>query len=106
MVARMSNGFPRPEPRPEFLAGCRDELPILLGVAPFGMIYGVLALKAGLPPGLSQAMSSVVFAGSAQFVTTQFVASGAPLLSIVLTAVIVNLRHALYSAALALAVSE
>ncbi len=87
-----------PSPRSELIAGARAELPLLLGVVPFGMIYGVLALKAGLPPGLSQAMSAVVFAGSAQFVTTQLVASGAPLLSIVLTAVIVNLRHALYSA--------
>ena len=90
-----------PTPRSEFLAGVRAELPLLVGVIPFGMIYGVLALSAGLPPGLSQAMSSVVFAGSAQFVATQMIASGAPLVSIALTAVIVNLRHALYSASVA-----
>ncbi len=82
------------------MAGARAELPLLVGVIPFGMIYGVLALGAGLPAGLSQAMSAVVFAGSAQFVTTQLVSSGAPLVSIVLTALIVNLRHALYSASL------
>jgi hypothetical protein len=35
----------------EFIAGVRDELPILLGVIPFGMIYGVLAIAAGLPVG-------------------------------------------------------
>jgi hypothetical protein len=34
----------------EFLAGCRDESPLLLGVAPFGMIYGIGALAlAALP---------------------------------------------------------
>jgi predicted branched-subunit amino acid permease len=32
--------------RREFLAGVKAELPILLGVSPFGMIYGVLALSA------------------------------------------------------------
>ena len=46
-------------------AGVRAELPLLIGVAPFGMIYGVLALGAGLSPSLAQMMSSIVFAGSA-----------------------------------------
>ena len=81
--------------------GFRDELPILFGVIPFGMIYGVLALSAGLSPQAAQAMSSIVFAGSAQFVTTQLIQGGAPTLVIVLTVFIVNLRHALYSASLA-----
>jgi predicted branched-subunit amino acid permease len=88
-------------PRSEFLAGVRAELPLLVGVIPFGMIYGVLARNAGLPAGLSQAMSAVIFAGSAQFVTIQLAASGTPLLPIVITAIVVNLRHALYSASVA-----
>src|SRR5712691_8843189 len=37
-------------PRREFAAGIRAELPILLGVLPFGLIYGALALQAGIPP--------------------------------------------------------
>jgi len=44
----MPGPTPLPSRRREFLAGCRDESPILLGVAPFGMIYGVLALGAAL----------------------------------------------------------
>lgn len=87
--------------RSEFLAGARAQLPILLGVAPFGMIYGVLAIGAGLPPALAQAMSSVVFAGSSQFIGANLFASGAPFLVIVITTFVVNLRHALYSASLA-----
>jgi len=85
----------------EFLAGCRDEGPILLGVAPFGMIYGILALSAGLPALGAQAMSSIVFAGSAQFITAQLIRDGVPGAVIVLTVFVVNLRHALYSASLA-----
>ncbi|HSF81216.1 MAG TPA: AzlC family ABC transporter permease [Anaerolineales bacterium] len=85
----------------EFLAGVRDELPILLGVAPFGMIYGVLALSAGIPPAAAQSMSAIVFAGSSQFIAAQLVASGSSAALIVLTIGIVNLRHALYSASLA-----
>ncbi len=90
-----------PSRRTELLRGCRDELPILLGVAPFGMIYGVLALAAGLPPGTAQAMSSVVFAGSAQFIAAQLIHGGSPAVMVVLTVAVVNLRHALYSASVA-----
>lgn len=85
----------------EFLAGCKAEAPILLGVAPFGMIYGVLALSAGLGPAASQAMSSVVFAGSAQFISTQLIRDGVPAAVLIATVFVVNLRHALYSASLA-----
>jgi 4-azaleucine resistance transporter AzlC len=90
-----------PTPRREFLEGCRDELPLLLGVVPFGMIYGIFALDAGLGLFTSQAMSSVVFAGSAQLVATQLVRQAAPALVLVVTIFVVNLRHALYSASIA-----
>jgi 4-azaleucine resistance transporter AzlC len=87
--------------RSEFFAGVRAELPILLGVSPFGLIYGVLALSAGLPAFLAFAMSSVVFAGSAQFVGAQLLGSGAPGLVVVATTFVVNLRHLLYGASVA-----
>ena len=84
-----------------FWAGIRAELPLLIGVFPFGMIYGALALNAGLDKPASQMMSSIVFAGSSQFVTTQLVHETAPGFVIVLTIAVVNLRHMLYSASLA-----
>ena len=65
------------------------------------MIYGALALNAGLSPFAAQMMSSIVFAGSAQFITTQLVHEATPGLVIVLTIAVVNLRHMLYSASLA-----
>jgi len=84
-----------------FWAGVRAELPLLVGVFPFGMIYGALAINAGLSTTAAQLMSSVVFAGSSQFITTELVHEAAPVLVIVLTIAIVNLRHMLYSASLA-----
>jgi 4-azaleucine resistance transporter AzlC len=87
--------------RHEFLAGVRDEVPILLAVIPFGFIYGASALVAGIPASLAQAMSFIVFAGSAQFVMVQLVGTGAPGLVIVATLLVVNLRHLLYSASIA-----
>ncbi len=85
----------------ELAAGIKAEMPILLGVIPFGMVYGVLALQAGLSAEMAQAMSSVVFAGSAQFVVVQMVGAGAPAAMLVATVFVVNLRHVLYSASVA-----
>jgi 4-azaleucine resistance transporter AzlC len=84
-----------------FWAGVRAELPLLIGVFPFGLIYGVLALSVGLSPASAQVMSSVVFAGASQIIVTQLIHEAAPGLVIVLTIAIVNLRHMLYSASIA-----
>jgi len=85
----------------ELIKGVRAMLPVLVGVIPFGMIYGVLALDSGLTATQSQAMSAVVFAGSAQIVLTQLVRFETPGLIMILTVGIINLRHALYSASMA-----
>lgn len=85
----------------QFLLGVKDELPILVGVVPFGMIYGILALGAGLNPFDAQAMSAVIFAGSSQFMAVQLIRESTPWLVILLTGFIINLRHALYSATIA-----
>jgi predicted branched-subunit amino acid permease len=91
----------RSSPTLEFWDGVRAELPLQIGVVPFGMIFGVLAMAAGIPFGGSLAMSSIIFAGSAQFITTQLYALNTPTLVILLTIFVVNLRHALYSASVA-----
>ncbi|MDX1377660.1 MAG: AzlC family ABC transporter permease, partial [Anaerolineales bacterium] len=77
----------------QFWAGVRAEFPLLVGVFPFGMIYGALALNAGLSASASQMMSSIVFAGSSQFVAAQLVHDSVPGFVIVLTIAVVNLRH-------------
>jgi 4-azaleucine resistance transporter AzlC len=76
-------------------------LPIVIGVLPFGMIYGAAAVGAGMPAALAQAASAIIFAGSAQFLTAQLAGVGAPVAVSVMSAAIVNLRHLLYSASLA-----
>jgi 4-azaleucine resistance transporter AzlC len=82
-------------------AGIRAEAPILVGVFPFGLIYGALARDAGLAAFPAQMMSSIVFAGSSQFVAAKLIAEAAPGAVIVLTIAVVNLRHLLYSASVA-----
>ncbi len=87
--------------RAEFWHGLRDEAPILLGVIPFGLIYGAAAVNALVPTRAAQAMSSVIFAGSAQFIAAQLIGAGASGLVILMVIFVVNLRHALYSASMA-----
>jgi 4-azaleucine resistance transporter AzlC len=88
-------------PAAAFLLGVRALLPMMLGVAPFGVIYGVVALQSGIPPLAAFLMSSLVFAGSAQFLLAQLVGAGAPALLAVGAIGLINLRHALYSASVA-----
>lgn len=87
--------------RSELIAGVVDQLPILLGVIPFGLIFGALAIRIGIPPLLAQGFSLFIFAGSSQFIAAGMVADGTPAIVVVLTIMVVNLRHMLYSANLA-----
>jgi len=82
------------------VAGARDSTPMLVGAAPFGLIFGTLASGAGLTAGATLGMSAFVFAGSAQFIALSLISGGAALPVIWLTTLVVNLRHALYSATL------
>ncbi|GMQ79108.1 MAG: AzlC family ABC transporter permease [Anaerolineae bacterium] len=93
-------------PRSSFISGFKAVLPIQVGVIPFGMIYGVLALDAGLTAAQAQAMSFIVFAGSAQFIMAQLFDAQTSTLVIILTAAMVNLRHMLYSASISSAFSR
>ncbi|MBL8383798.1 MAG: AzlC family ABC transporter permease [Burkholderiales bacterium] len=92
--------------RAEFVAGLVAVAPLAAGSVPFGLIYGVLAVKAGIPAGLAIALAAIVFAGSAQFMITQLVAAGTPGPLVVASVAAINLRHALYSAALAPALAH
>jgi 4-azaleucine resistance transporter AzlC len=87
--------------RSAFLQGVFAQLPILLGVVPFGVIFGALARSAGIPPFEAQGFSLLIFAGSAQFIAAGLVAEATPAAIIVLTILVVNLRHMLYSATMA-----
>jgi 4-azaleucine resistance transporter AzlC len=88
-------------PMSEFLAGGRGTFPLIVGAIPFGLIYGTLAAGSGLSFWAGMAMSSLVFAGSAQFIAVGLVSAGTGWPLIVLTTFVVNLRHALYSATMA-----
>lgn len=87
-------------PGQEFWQGVKDELPLMLGVVPFGMVFGVLGVEVGLDPIVVSAMSFIIFGGASQVIFAQMVSAGAGGFVIAGTIGIVNLRHALYSASL------
>ncbi|HMQ33235.1 MAG TPA: AzlC family ABC transporter permease [Chloroflexaceae bacterium] len=93
--------YPAPSWRADLRAGYLAMLPLWLGAAPFGVIYAVSALAAGLTPAQTLAMSLLVFAGAAQFTAVGMVAAGAGPLAITLTTLIINARHLLMAASLA-----
>ena len=79
----------------------RAVIPMVLGAIPFGLIYGAIAVQAGLPPVAAIGMSLFVFAGSSQFIGATLYGQGAAPVLIIFTTFIVNARHALYGASLA-----
>jgi 4-azaleucine resistance transporter AzlC len=66
----------------------------------FGFVYGLSAREAGFSPIEAIAMSTIVFAGAAQFAAVGYVASGLAWPAIFLLTALLNARHLLYSAAL------
>jgi 4-azaleucine resistance transporter AzlC len=91
----------RPAGLAEFAAGARDTIPMMVGAAPFGVIFGTLCSAGPLSGWHTELMSLMVFAGSAQFIAAGQIAGHAGLAVIWGTALVVNLRHLLYSATLA-----
>jgi 4-azaleucine resistance transporter AzlC len=97
----MSNLFlSRPQAR-QFFAGVRDMLPLIVGIVPFALISGIAAVKVGIPPGTALALSWLVYAGASQLVAYQLMATDTPLIMVLLSTLVVNLRFMMYSAALA-----
>lgn len=84
----------------EFWAGVRATLPLVVGAIPFGIIYGALAVTNGLSVVGAQAMSALVYAGSAQFIAVGLIGQQSSALVIIVTTLVVNLRHLLYGASL------
>ncbi len=87
-------------PRSAFWRGARGALPFVIVVGPFGLLFGVVGTEAGLNLAEVMGFSVLIIAGAAQFTALQLMTDNAPTLIVILTALAVNLRTAMYSAAL------
>ena len=83
-----------------FWAGVRDGAPFILVATPFATLFGVLATEAGLKVYEVMTFSLAVMAGAAQFTALQLMTDGVPTFIVLISALAVNLRVAMYSAAL------
>ena len=83
-----------------FLTGCRDAAPFMLVVVPFAILFGVVATEAGLNLFETMTFSFLVIAGAAQLTAIQLMVDQAPTIVVLLSALAVNLRMAMYSASL------
>ena len=90
---------------PSFRAGAREGfrafLPLSVGLVPWALVTGMSMVGIGMTPLQAMGMNVIVFAGTAQLGTLPLIAAGAPLWLIVATALALNLRFLIFSAAIA-----
>ena len=90
-----------PPVRASYLSGVRDALLVIPSYLPFGLVCGVASVNAGLTTGASLALPALVYGGSSQAVLLQFIQGNASLWVAILSGCVINLRMAVYSAAMA-----
>lgn len=89
------------EDRSLFVAGIRDSLPLLTGIVPFSIIVGITGVEFGLTAVEISVMSALAYAGSSQLAAIFLMGDNTTILLVVLTAVLINVRFAIYSASMA-----
>ncbi len=82
----------------EFWKGVLAQLPVQLGVIPFGLVFGVLGIASGLTATQTILMSSIIFGGASQVVFAQLWSSGTSPIITGGSVAIINMRHIIYSA--------
>ncbi|MGF1843813.1 AzlC family ABC transporter permease [Vibrio clamense] len=80
-----------------FLQGMVAMIPLSIAVLPWGLLAGSFAIDIGLHPLEGQALSAILFAGSAQLVAMGMIKAGAGLTTMLLTTFFITSRHFLYS---------
>lgn len=87
-------------PRTAFWHGFQGGAPFTVIVIPFALLFGVVARDAGLDVLQAMAMAVLVIAGASQFTALALLKDQAPVYVALFAALAVNLRMAMYSAAL------
>jgi predicted branched-subunit amino acid permease len=78
-----------------------DAVPISLGYLPYGLILGTAIANSRLPRLAMQVATPLLFAGAAQLALIELLEAGAAPIVVVATALVINLRLVMYSAAIA-----
>ncbi|MEP7454682.1 AzlC family ABC transporter permease [Phyllobacterium sp. SB3] len=83
----------------QFWEGFAKGLPIMIASAPFGLLFGALAIDQGFSLFEAVLMSAAIFGGASQMVGIELFGQNIPAWLIVFSIFAVNFRHVLYSAA-------
>lgn len=75
--------------------------PVILPVAPFGLVLGLAIADSSVPNLSGWLSSSLMFGGAAQITAVGLLGQGAAALTVILATLTINARHVMYSAALA-----
>ena len=81
--------------------GLRDIAPVMIAAAPIGGLFGAIAASKGLSVAEVALMSTLVFAGGAQFAAIELWSYPVPVAAILFSTLLVNARHVLMGASLA-----
>ena len=84
----------------QFLRGARLSAPVIIGIIPTAIAFGILARTSGLTLWESLFMSAVVFAGASQFAALNLLATGASFAGILVTTALLNARHIMMGSSL------
>ncbi len=85
----------------DWYAGGKAASPLLLGVVPFGLIYGATAVDAGFTWWYAVLNSVCIYAGASQLAVLQLLSQDTPFALALLAGLVINVRMLLYSASLA-----
>lgn len=101
MTDRRCHTAPVTDRRDAIRQGIRRILPFSLLAGPFGLVYGATAASNGIADGPAILASFAILAGASQIALVDLIADGASWVAAVGTALVINMRFALYSASLA-----
>lgn len=87
-------------PAQAFRYGMVQAIPMMIVIIPFGFLFGVVALEAGIDIAQTIGFSVLVLAGASQFTVVQLLSDNTPVWLVLLSGLAVNLRLAMYSASL------
>lgn len=85
---------------PASRAALRDAWPLFVPAIPFALVLGLAMTESAMPTPIAWSSNVLIFAGAAQLATVTLAAT-ATWATLVATAAVINLRHVMYSGALA-----
>ncbi|MCX7773019.1 MAG: AzlC family ABC transporter permease, partial [Clostridia bacterium] len=89
-----------------YYIGFKDGIPIGLGYLSVSFTFGMMAVHSGLPVWMAVLISMTNLTSAGQFAGISLMATGAPLIEMALTQLVINARYALMSLSLSQKVDQ